>query len=400
MSLDPATLAVVACLMSIILAGLLAFSWLQDRRNEALRWWSSGCLLAALASLLFLLSGDDMRSPARILSNTCFAVGYGLSYAAARRFNGRDVTWPWLAIGPAVWLIATLVLDVSFAGRIVTMSLIIGGYGFTTAYELWNGPNRLASQRAAAVVTAINSLYFFARIVTGPGVLPHFGWTQEVNVVWTSMVGLMTLLYAMIFGFLVMSMAKEKTDLEHRRAALIDPLTGVANRRGFLAAAARLLQQSARQDEPVAVLLFDLDHFKTVNDRFGHAVGDETLVEFCAAAERELPLGSLFGRLGGEEFAAVLTGRTALTVVDFADRVRKRFTLTTRLAERGVTATASVGVTVGQPELGIEALLSNADAALYRAKAAGRDRVVAEKAATRRTEASKSQPAALNPALA
>lgn len=402
MTLDPATLVVVACIMSLVVGGLLFFSWIQDRRNDALAWWSATCTIAAAASLLFLLGGTEMRSLARELGNALFALAYGLSYGAARRFNDRTVPWVPVAAGPLLWLIIVWGTDVSFVPRVAMMSLMAAGYGAATAYELWNGPDRLISQRAAAVVTALNALYFLSRILMGPGIASSSDWVAnfgaEFDQAWVSMVGLVILLYVMIFGFLIMSMAKEKTDLEHRRAAHIDPLTGVANRRGFMATATKRLEDCARHDEPVAVLLFDLDHFKTINDRFGHQTGDEILADFCAAAVAALPPGSLLGRMGGEEFAAVISGPPALAAIDFADQVRAGFARQNCLAAHDGPPTVSVGVAIGGAV--VEALLAEADRALYRAKEAGRDRVVAADGSTDRALASGRVLPALRPAHA
>lgn len=404
MTLDPATLVVVACIMSLVIGGLLFFSWIQDRRIDALAWRSAACVAAAVASFLYLLGGTEMRSLARECANATFALCYGMSYAAARRFNDRSISWAALAAGPLLWLTAVWGFDVPFAGRVMIISLTAGVYGGITAVELWNGPARLVAQRAAAVVTAVHASYYFIRIFIGPEVMPSLGWTGELDGrfdrTWLSMVGLVILLYVMTFGFLVMSMAKEKTDLEHRRAALIDPLTGVANRRGFMAGANKRLDECARDDEPVAVLLFDLDHFKTINDRYGHQVGDEVLMDFCAAAAAVMPPGSLFGRMGGEEFAAIVGGTAALTVIDFADRVRIRFASESCLAAERAAPTVSIGVAVGGPGALIETLLGEADRALYRAKEAGRNRVVATDGSTGRAGASARPPSALRPAAA
>ena len=404
MTLDPATLVVVACIMSLVVGALLLFSWLQDRRNDALAWWSATCTLAAAASVLFLLGGTEVRSLGRELGNALFALSCGLSYAAARRFNDRKVPWVPVAAGPLLWLIAVWGPDISFVQRVVMMSSLAAGYGLVTAHELWNGADRLVSQRAAAVVTALHALYFLSRMFMGPGLAPSFDWATDFgsgfDQAWVSMVGLVILLYVMIFGFLIMSMAKEKTDLEHRRAALIDPLTGIANRRGFIAAANKRLDDCARHDEPVAVLLFDLDHFKTINDRFGHQTGDEVLVDFCTAAGAALPPDSLFGRMGGEEFAAVVSGVPALTVIDFADHVRAGFARGNRLAGQDASPTVSVGVAVGGARALIETLLADADRALYRAKEAGRDRVVAAEGSAERVTAFHAAAGGLRPALA
>ena len=92
------------------------------------------------------------------------------------------------------------------------------------------------------------------------------------------------MLYVVGTAFIVVVMAKERVALVHKTAAMTDLLTGVFNRRAFLEAADRLIAKRARKSQPVSVLLFDLDHFKSINDRFGHAVGDEALKVFAKTA--------------------------------------------------------------------------------------------------------------------
>ena len=397
MVLDPATLIVVACIMSLVVGALLLFSWMQDRRIEALRWWSFACIVAALASLLFLAGGVEMRSLWREVANACFLFSYGLSLGAARKFSGRSVPWAAVLGGPVVWLGAIWLFDLDFVQRIVLVSLLVAAYGAVTAHDLWTGPDHLMSQRAAAVVTALNGFYFFCRIFAGPGVLPSFGWMTGFDTAWVSMVGLVILLYVMVFGFLVMSMAKEKTDLEHRRAALIDPLTGVANRRAFMVAAEAMLADSRQAGQPAAVIMFDLDHFKVVNDTHGHLVGDDVLTEFAAIAVNRLPRRAMLCRMGGEEFAAIVPGTDHISALDIAERIR----LDLCCDERPIPATVSAGVSVSAASNETLAqLLSSADEALYRAKKAGRNRVVAISGSAERVAVSKPGVITLDPALA
>ncbi|MFC3713546.1 diguanylate cyclase [Sphingoaurantiacus capsulatus] len=397
MVLDPATLVVVACIMSLVLGALLLFSWLQDRRIEALRWWSAACLVAAAASVLFLAGGHEMRSIWREIGNGAFMLAYGLSYLAARRFNEQSAPWTALIAGMVIWLSAVWVFDVTFVQRVVLMSLLIGGYAIVTARELWNGPDRLVSQRAAAVVTALNGIYFLGRIFAGPGLLPSFSWMQGFSDAWVSMVGLVILLYAMIFGFLVMSMAKEKTDLFHRRAALIDPLTGVANRRAFMVRAESMLAEARQAGEPAAVIMFDLDHFKVVNDTHGHLAGDDVLTEFAAIAVDRLPRRSMLCRMGGEEFAAIVPGTDHVSALDIAERIR----LDLCSGARKIPATVSAGVAMSSTSReSLADLLSMADEALYNAKKTGRNRVVAAMGSPGRAPASKPVQPQLDAALA
>ncbi len=382
MSLDPATLAVVACIMSAVVGALLLFSWFHDRRSAALGWWSLCCLTAAAASICYMMDGAMSSSPGRQLGNGLFALAFGLSYGAARRFNGKSMPWPVVLAGPFVWFAAIAGFNLDFYARLVVMSVIVGAYGFMTARELWVGSLRnMPSQRAAAVVTAVNAAYFLLRPLGGPGIsAPGHGVPVEPTAGWLSVVGIVIILYAMIFGFLIMAMAKEKADLEHRRAALVDPLTGVCNRRAFMIEAAHLLADAQRANRPAALVMFDLDHFKAVNDGHGHIVGDQTLVEFCAAAAAGAPMRSTLGRLGGEEFAIFVDGFDHKRAVEMAEAIRLSLAeLAAVVMGRPVAATVSAGVAAAPVgNVTLADLMASADAALYRAKAQGRNRVVAE----------------------
>jgi diguanylate cyclase (GGDEF)-like protein len=129
---------------------------------------------------------------------------------------------------------------------------------------------------------------------------------------------------------------------------------------------------------PTAVLLLmDLDHFKQINDRFGHAVGDRALRLFAAVVRAELAPGDVLGRLGGEEFAALLPGRDLAEAKAVADRIRRAFALAGEtVAGHRVEARVSIGMALQHGSARrLEDLLEEADAALYRAKANGRDRV-------------------------
>ena len=163
------------------------------------------------------------------------------------------------------------------------------------------------------------------------------------------------------------------------------PLSGVANRRAFLDGAADLLAQQVADQEPLAVLLFDLDHFKQINDRFGHAVGDVVLQTFAGTATSTLGADVLFARIGGEEFACCQPVGDLDEAYAIADRVRRNFAAAAaRFGGDELLPTVSVGVTLGRDPLAkVNDLLSIVDRALYRAKENGRNRVETEVAEDR-----------------
>ena len=178
---------------------------------------------------------------------------------------------------------------------------------------------------------------------------------------------------------------RKETEARLEGLAHTDALTGVLNRRRFTDLAADELSRALRHGTPVALLMIDLDHFKAVNDRLGHAGGDAVLRSFAATAEGVMRQGDVFGRVGGEEFAALLPQTTLDGAVVLAERLRQRI-LAQPATAAGVQLpfTVSIGVSAwagsgaGGGEADIDRLMVAADRALYAAKAQGRDCVVAD----------------------
>lgn len=189
-------------------------------------------------------------------------------------------------------------------------------------------------------------------------------------------IALMLLACGVGAAFIVLLTVKEQHVDMYRNAASTDHLTGLANRRAFFERARALCQARGLKDAPVALLMFDLDHFKSINDRFGHAAGDDALRVFAAVARNNMRSEDIIGRLGGEEFAAIVPGG-----IEIAQKIGER--LRTAFAAAGVTiagqamnATVSIGAASGQGvDLSVDELIATADQALYRAKHAGRNRL-------------------------
>ena len=152
-------------------------------------------------------------------------------------------------------------------------------------------------------------------------------------------------------------------------------MTGIANRRAFFDLGGPLLEWTIADRRPAALLLFDLDRFKEVNDTAGHQAGDRVLKAFCELVAASMRPGDLFGRLGGEEFACLVENATMAQALHTAERLRREFEAMRFPGLEG-NATVSIGVAMAS-EAGrsLPALLAIADRALYRAKADGRNRV-------------------------
>jgi diguanylate cyclase (GGDEF)-like protein len=178
------------------------------------------------------------------------------------------------------------------------------------------------------------------------------------------------------FGFLLL--CKEKDDRAMAQLATIDSLTGLVNRRAFFERTDSARMLAARLRSPVSLMMLDLDHFKSLNDRFGHAAGDEALCVFSATAQASLREHDIMGRLGGEEFALLMPGTCLTGALQAAERLRAAVQ-GARLAglDDAYAMTVSIGVVAIEPGEHINAALARADHALYAAKSAGRNRVEA-----------------------
>lgn len=164
---------------------------------------------------------------------------------------------------------------------------------------------------------------------------------------------------------------------ELRHLAATDPMTGLANRRRFFEIGEREVQSARRYASPLALLMIDIDHFKRVNDTFGHPAGDEVIKALAGACVDELRAPDAIGRLGGEEFAALLPKTSLAEAENAAERLRQAIAnLALPLSCGTITFTISIGVAELKPaDPSIQVLLQRADAALYESKARGRNRV-------------------------
>lgn len=214
-------------------------------------------------------------------------------------------------------------------------------------------------------------------------------WTRNAVFVGLALIGfswLATIAQRQTTGRLEAELNLSRRELQHRaiveeelrRWATTDSLTGMFNRRHFLEHSEREMQRALRYGRSMAVLIFDVDLFKTINDRFGHAVGDEALKTIAQVAAACLRETDVLGRLGGEEFGVLLPETDAPGAADLAERLRAAIAAAALTANgEAVALSISIGVAMLHPsDTSVDALLVRADQALYRAKHAGRNRVV------------------------
>ena len=388
MILDVRSLVIFSTMVGLVLA--IAILLIRRGLPEGVRGVSewAAAMLASGAGALAVGSRSLMPDAVLLpLGNLLLVGGHFLQYIAITRFFGRPTpSAPVVAVLAAVYLseLFFTVFHDSFPARTAisgfasVVALVASGLTLFRASGDTFGPIRFTAvvMSAAAATVATRVLY---TLTLGSEAGSMFAGDNE-QFLFLSLYIMLTITAA--FGF--MMMVAEKLRDELARLATLDPLTGIYNRRTMVDLAERELARATRAGTRVAALMLDLDHFKQVNDRYGHAAGDEVLRQFVATAQRCLRKQDLIGRYGGEEFFIVLPDTSREDALLVAQRLRTEVEHTrAAVRDTSIAFTVSVGLAhSGHSGFDLDALLRDADAALYCAKERGRNQVVAESSAT------------------
>ena len=370
-SLDMPTLSLVAVCIAGLLGLFLIIDWLQQRNVRALAWWGSAYLIGASAMALGSMPTPIIKLPPQVPGALTF-LACGMIWNGVRLFQGRRVLPLATFIGAAVWLGLGQIPGVLENGNgQILGAVIVPIYTFFIAIELWRERRRTRYSRAAAIVVPCLHAGIFLVPLAMRAFLP-----AGHNAAWLTVFTLETILYAVGTAFIVMLMVKDHHVHVYRAAACTDHLTGLLNRRAFMDNAIALCAQQGKRGEPVAMLMFDLDYFKSINDRFGHAVGDEVLRIFGQVVRTSTRVDDIIARFGGEEFIAIVPGGLE-SANKIAERVRSGFEAAgVNVGTHSVGATVSIGAAISYDAVtAIDSLIARADAALYRAKHDGRNRL-------------------------
>ena len=375
MLLDTVTLRVAFGLMALVLGLLFYFSAYRITRSPYSGWWCLALIFFLAGSAAFLLDGTAHQWWANPLGNVLLVHGGVAVWAGARSL--REVRPRRLLFTgiPLVTLVASALDNPAtntWSGGPVflgAMSLTVG----LASRELWRlepGYSRVRVPMAAAAGGL--SAFYFGRLVffllegqDGPTFVTYFG--SEVTT-------LVTMVMLVVVSFSMAALSTEQQTRALRMVATRDDLTGLLNRKAFMEIAAEHLSDPAVTRATGALILADLDHFKAVNDTYGHAAGDAALQAFAAACQDTVRTTDLAGRYGGEEFVLLIPGASADRAERIADAISQRLADSAH-RDGPRMPTVSYGIATydaGTP--GLDALIASADAALYEAKSQGRNR--------------------------
>jgi diguanylate cyclase (GGDEF)-like protein len=380
--MDAFTLVVVSALASVVMAASMALLYRAAPRQTCLRDWAlAGSLFACnnvLAALAFRFELSHFLVPA--VGNALYIAAHFGVLAGLRRHLGLAPGWPLIAIVAPLALVlhAVPALQASVANRLLVFTPLIAAINLGVGLALrgrirrdeW--PTYMPLVAMECVFMLQQSLRTIYLIASEDHALTFMG-SQFLQ----TSGSLFLLLFMTVTPMSCALIVAHRQSQDLRRASLTDALTGWLNRRALQATADAAFDRCRRDASGLFFITFDIDHFKSINDRYGHAVGDAAIRHVTARAGDVLRGHDAQFRTGGEEFAVLLDGQRLHDACGGAERLRERIA-STPLQTEGlvVPMTVSVGVAAySRHDKDWEAILRRADAALYRAKVNGRNRV-------------------------
>ncbi|MDN2710871.1 GGDEF domain-containing protein [Janthinobacterium sp. SUN118] len=376
-TLDPRTIMLMTTLMCGAMS-VVMFSVYRSFRREVhgLGHWSAGLLLLVCASFLFGARGTLPDAVALLGANVTLMLGIGLSMLGTEKFyeQAPSVRFYLAACclgtaGIAWWLLVTP----DFSRRVAVFSCIVFFFYARQAQLVYAYGERHFSSLFFGSLMLVQAGVVLAR---GCSALLHGGTSVDLLVT-----GTLASIYLAVANFMAllltvgfMTVATRRLQMILERRSTHDPLTQVLNRRGFGDVYEREKANSRRNLRPLTLLSIDLDFFKSINDRYGHATGDKVLAHVATIIGGALRESDCVARFGGEEFIVLMPDMAPHNALGVAERIRA---LLREPNGRGLPpCTVSIGIACQasvQEEL--DQLLSRADAALYQAKENGRDRI-------------------------
>lgn len=379
---DTRTLSLVSCIGGFIMLATMLGLWAGGTRQRELLHWGIGGLLYGLGYLTgYLLLTFQVQLPGWVVSslaNNLILYGHFLILLGIQIHLGRR-PWYWVLAIPALQGISMNIATLrTFPTPFITDSILMALPDLLAAWLLWQArtSGMVLIRRVTALFLTAFGLFLLGRLFY---VLATRAFSSSFD---PHLLQALAFLGGMLFAFfmtmLLVLMVFRVKELQLRRTARRDALTGLRNRLALKDLAQKEYQRALRYESPLSLVALDLDHFKQINDQFGHSAGDQVLVDVAACLEEQLRESDLVFRVGGEEFLIALPHTSRPAAIHVAERLRKQLkSLTWEFSGEAVSCSASLGVGEIQPpgETWQQAV-SRVDKALYEAKEQGRDRTI------------------------
>lgn len=346
-------------------------------RSQSLRILATGFTTLAVGCAVVLVRRSLPEVLGSAVANLIMLSGYLLVLGGVASLRGRRyraASFGLLVAMALVWIVAGARWHDVIWCYISAFPLAL--VSAATAWEMLRceAMKPLHSRYIVVVVTGVHAVLYTGRAFVLPWLVAAYG--PSINAIASNVTLYEGVLYSVLLPMALIRLVREETHGQLLLESQTDYLTRLGNRRWFFEQGTRILNGGA--SGPVSVLAFDLDHFKAINDLYGHQTGDKVLKSFADTARSVVGPDAILARIGGEEFAALLSGHDAVRAQSLGETVARLFAETTssRTDNLGVPATVSVGLAHFEDE--VPALvegLAAADQALYRAKSLGGNRL-------------------------
>lgn len=377
MRADPTTLLGCSTVLFLIFGLYFTVSEITHGKHRKAFWYSSPFLAASVSGFFFtspfLIPGLwGLRIGAAFMT-----LAYGLGWQAIRTMLGRRTCLKTVLslciLSLAVSAGATPTGTLHITSSVLRM-LIITGFHFQATRDLFcsDGKQTSAEQLLRRTVVAYTAIYGTLVLLTDT--LPEPLGSNPATVWAIILYNLLVIIEGIFIALAMIAIPREQLAAKHHLLTLQDPLTHAGNRRAMNA----WIEQNAASSVAYVMLLLDIDHFKAINDSYGHKIGDQVIIAAVRASQKVLPQSASFFRIGGEEFAIFFPFTDVCDALNTAHRLKATFTQDVRhIAGKGIKATLSIGADIRHSsKTSWPEIWHKADAALYVAKATGRDAVV------------------------
>lgn len=378
------TLIVLAALLSALITVVLFALWFFNRHIPGLRLWVLSFFFASLFAVSLLARERLPELLAVVFTQASVALAAYWCFLGARAYMGRaPISHAYGLAALCVVLGASLYFTFvhpSPSARFMVSGLIPGACFLWTAHTMARGgAKRFPARYLFGALVGAHGVFVLLRPLLFSLAAPAglAGSDASFVAAVSQFVVVESTMALVLIAFGTVLLTNEFITNELRHLAEVDPLTTAFNRRAFLTLLDKAMSNAQRTETPLPVMVIDLDHFKKINDSWGHHVGDDVLRHFVRLALRCLRKEDVLGRLGGEEFAIFLPNADAAGARAVAERLRALVDaepVAVREA-RSVPVTVSVGIALGMAGDTPGGVLQRADRAMYRAKELGRNRV-------------------------
>ncbi len=375
-TVDIRTIFLIQVFVNLVI-GLAMWLTTRGRYQYKLGYFVGLFLSQAVIQLLLFFRGILPDFVTIVIANTLLVSSYNLGYLGYCEFFHRRVNW-WLVYPPVVvtFILFWVYLD-NFSMR-ATLLALISMLQYGIQFFLVLSVKETAVQRSKPILLTGYGLTILLFIIRGAYlILVPGGFTNIFDSVWAnSFTFFATIPTIILIAMGLLLMVSDRLLDENRELATRDSLTHIFNRRTFNDLAHRELARAERYNHYTSLLILDIDHFKQVNDTYGHPIGDEALIHLVQIIKKSVRMQDLYGRYGGEEFIILLAETPLSEAFEIAERLREKIENSSlHIQNHIIKMTVSIGIATarGEDKPTLEDLISGADEAMYAAKKAGRN---------------------------